>query len=188
MICCARIRKSAPTIKQSDLPPPPVLPDLLTPGLRVVFCGTAPGTVSAAKGAYYAHPHNRFWPTLHAVGLTPRQLAPEEFALLATWRIGLTDIAKTAYGMDRQLPRQSLGRDACDALHARIDACQPNLLAFTSLTAGRKFLGRLAGFGEQAERIGRARIWLLPSPSPAAQWNWDERWWRDLAAAALALK
>ena len=58
----------------------PVLPDLVRPGLRIVFCGTAAGTVSAARGAYYAHPQNKFWSALCAVGLTPRLLRPEEFA------------------------------------------------------------------------------------------------------------
>jgi double-stranded uracil-DNA glycosylase len=59
----------------------PVLPDLLAPGLRIVFCGTAAGTISAARGAYYAHPQNRFWSVLETNGLTPRLLKPEEFGL-----------------------------------------------------------------------------------------------------------
>jgi len=57
---------------------PMVLPDVLAPGLAIVFCGTAVGTVSARRRAYYAGPGNAFWPTLHRVGLTPRQLLPEE--------------------------------------------------------------------------------------------------------------
>jgi TDG/mug DNA glycosylase family protein len=80
----------------------PVLPDLLMPGLCVVFCGTAAGSVSAAKGQYYAHPQNKFWRTLHAVGLTPRLFAPAEFPLLPSLGIGLTDIAKHVSGMDNQ--------------------------------------------------------------------------------------
>ncbi|MGD0719877.1 MAG: mismatch-specific DNA-glycosylase [Roseiarcus sp.] len=168
--------------------PPHVLPDLLQPGLRVVFCGTAAGTVSARRGQYYAHPQNRFWPTLHAVGLTPRRLDPAEFALLPGFGVGLTDIAKHVFGMDRQLPAGSLGRLACEALSARILAHRPAILAFTSLTAGRSFLRRAAGFGEQPETIGATRLWLLPSPSPAANWNWraNEGWWRALAEAARA--
>lgn len=158
------------------------------PGLRLVFCGTAAGTVSARRGQYYAHPQNRFWPTLHAVGLTPRRLDPAEFALLPGFGIGLTDIAKHVSGMDKDLPAGSLGRLACDALGARILAHRPAILAFTSLAAGRSFLRRPAGFGEQAETIGATRLWLLPSPSPAATWNWraNEGWWRALADAARA--
>jgi len=157
---------------------------VLRPGLRVVFCGTAPGHVSAARRAYYAHPQNKFWRTLHAIGLTPRRLDPAEFALALQWGVGLTDIAKQVSGMDRQLPAGSLGRAACAALAAKVLAAQPAILAFTSLTAGRRYLGADADFGEQPETIGATRLWLLPSPSPAASWNWDEAWWRALAARA----
>jgi len=162
--------------------PAPILPDLLQPDLRLVFCGTAAGSVSAARGHYYAHPQNRFWRTLHAVGLTPRRLAPAEYPLLLDYRIGLTDLAKFVSGMDRELPSGSLGRAACEQLAARIGAVQPKILAFTSLAAGRRYLRRNAGFGEQPETIGATRLWLLPSPSPAANWNWDEAVWSALAA------
>jgi TDG/mug DNA glycosylase family protein len=84
--------------------PAHVLPDLLKPGLRIVFCGTAAGNVSAARGAYYAHPQNRFWAALHAFGLTPRKLRPEDYAELSQWGLGLTDIAKHVSGVDRELP------------------------------------------------------------------------------------
>ena len=79
-----------------------------------------------------------------------------------------------------------LGRQACAEIEAKIAAAAPELLAFTSLTAGRRYLARAAGFGEQRERIGRTRLWLLPSPSPTAGWNWarHEHWWRMLAAEA----
>ena len=170
--------------------PAHVLPDLLRPGLRIVFCGTAAGNVSAARGAYYAHPQNRFWSALHAFGLTPRQLRPEEYSELPQWGLGLTDIAKHVSGMDRELPAGALGPDACAALEARITAAEPEWLAFTSLTAGRHYLGRAAGFGEQAKRIGRTRLWLLPSPSPTAGWNWEsnKHWWRGLADEASLAK
>src|ERR1700722_10873243 len=137
---------------------PFVLPDVLQPGLKIVFCGTAAGTTSARRGHYYAHPHNKFWPTLHAIGLTPRLLDPSEFPLLTRFGVGLTDIAKSVSGMDKQLPAGSLGQCACDALPPNLLQHQPAILAFTSLTAGRRYLRRAAGFGEQAETIGATRI------------------------------
>ena len=166
--------------------PPHVLPDLLRPGLRIVFCGTAAGTVSAARGAYYAHPQNRFWSALHAIGLTPRLLRPEEYPELPQWGLGLTDIAKHVSGMDRELPPARSAPTPASPLEAKIAAAAPGWLAFTSLTAGRRYLRRIAGFGEQPERIGRTRLWLLPSPSPTAGWNWDgnKHWWRTLAEEA----
>jgi len=163
-----------------------VLPDVVQPGLKIIFCGTAAGKVSAARGAYYAHPQNRFWSALHAAGLTPRLMKPEEFVQLPQWGLGLTDIAKQASGMDRELPPGALGGDTCAALEMKIKAAEPKLLAFTSLTGGRRYLCRATGFGEQPERIGRTRIWVLPSPSPTAGWNWaqHEHWWRRLADEA----
>jgi len=160
---------------------PFVLPDVLQPDLAIVFCGTAAGTESARQAAYYAHPQNRFWRALHEAGLTPRRLAPSEFATLPEFGLGLTDIAKSASGMDRELPVGALGRDACAALEAKISEFAPRVLAFTSLTAGRRFLGQVSGFGPQERRIGATTIWVLPSPSPTATWNWDLAPWRALA-------
>jgi TDG/mug DNA glycosylase family protein len=164
--------------------PTHVLPDVLRPGLRIVFCGTAAGTVSAARGAYYAHPQNKFWRVLYEVRLTPRLVSPEDYPELPNWGLGLTDIAKHVSGMDRELPAGALGDEARAALTAKIGAAQPKMLALTSLTAGRRWLGRTAGFGDGGRRIGETRVWLLPSPSPTAGWNWDETWWRKLAEAA----
>jgi len=80
-----------------------VLPDVLGPGLAVVFCGTAAGAESARRGAYYAGPGNAFWHTLYHVGLTPRQLQPEEYRLVGQFGLGLTDLAKHAAGADAVL-------------------------------------------------------------------------------------
>ena len=105
-----------------------VLPDLLQPGLALVFCGTAAGKRSAAEHAYYAHPGNLFWRALHEARLTPRRLAPSEFPVLPGFGIGLTDLAKRHSGNDNQLPP-----DAFDvpALHAKIAIYTPHVLAFT---------------------------------------------------------
>lgn len=160
-----------------------VLPDVLPPNLDIVFCGTAAGAESARQAAYYAHPQNKFWRALHEVGLTPRRLAPAEFALLPDFGLGLTDIAKTDSGMDRELPQDALGREACAALEAKIREAQPRVLAFTSLTAGRRYLGGAGiGVGPQERLIGATKLWVLPSPSPTANWNWDVAPWRALAA------
>ena len=100
-----------------------VLPDVLAPGLRVVFCGTAAGAVAARVGAPYAGPGNRFWWVLHEIGLTPRELRPQEFRELPRYGIGLTDVAKHASGSDTQpracgLRRGRGGREG-GALRAR---------------------------------------------------------------------
>ncbi len=164
-----------------------ILPDRLRPGLKLVFCGTAAGRVSALQQAYYAHGQNKFWRTLYAVGLTPRQFAPHEYEMLWDHGIGLTDIAKHVYGMDHQLPRDALGGAAALALRNRILKIQPAILAFTSLNAGRKVMGPRAAAGEQQDRLGATRVFILPSPSPLAASHWDIAPWRALSKAVKDL-
>jgi TDG/mug DNA glycosylase family protein len=163
-----------------------VLPEQLRPGLTLVFCGTAAGRKSALEQAYYAHRQNKFWKTLAAVGLTPRLFSPQEYPLLDALHIGLTDIAKFTFGMDHQLPKDALGAEAAAALRKRISKFAPRHLAFTSLNAGRTVMGKTARAGEQMERLGETRVWILPSPSPLADNHWDIGPWRQLARAVKA--
>ena len=163
--------------------PAPILPDVLVPGLRVVFCGYAPGTASARAGAYYAGPGNRFWFTLHEFGLTPLLLRPAEFARLPDFGIGLTDVSKTASGSDREVGRR--GVDPA-RLAAAIEAASPAHLAFNGKNAARAALGRKVDYGPQPEQIGGATVWALPSTSGAARGFWDVGPWRELAAVALS--
>ena len=65
-----------------------VLSDLLQHSLRIVLCGTAAGTTSAAERAYYAHRQNKFWKILHATGLTPELLQPRQYRSLLQHGIG----------------------------------------------------------------------------------------------------
>jgi TDG/mug DNA glycosylase family protein len=154
-----------------------ILPDVLQPGLALVFCGTAAGKRSAAERAYYAHPGNLFWRALFEAGLTPRQLAPAEFPQLLDYGIGLTDLAKRHSGNDNELPR-----DAFDvpALIAKIEHHQPRLLAFTSKNAACAALGHAAGYGLNNEISGSTRLFVLPSPSGQARGHWDLKPWLAL--------
>ena len=52
------------------------VPDVIAPGLSVLFVGINPGLYSAAVGHHFARPGNRFWPTLHQAGFTPRLVSP----------------------------------------------------------------------------------------------------------------
>lgn len=156
-----------------------VLPDLLLPGLNVVFCGTAAGARSALRGAYYAGPGNKFWKTLYAVGLTPRLLEPEEFPLLAQYGIGLTDIAKTYSGADSGLRHSHF--DA-EALRYKIIDNAPLAFAFNGKKAAQAFYGENVTYGQQPERVGETIIFVLPSTSGAANRFWDVSHWQALAA------
>ena len=82
-----------------------MLPDRLAPHLKILFCGTAAGRASAARGHYYAGPGNKFWRLLADCGLTPRRLMPDEDHLMVGMGLGLTDLAKDVAGMDRDIPQ-----------------------------------------------------------------------------------
>jgi len=151
-----------------------------------VFCGTAAGPTSARLGQYYARPGNRFWPTLHSVGLTPERLTPADFARVLDYGIGLTDVVKFASGVDADLDREHLGELARVALHERVRSVAPRYLAFTSKRAALAGLGEIDGYGLQRRTLGETKLWVLPSPSGAATRWWDERPWRDLARAVAA--
>lgn len=160
-----------------------ILPDVLQPGLRVVFCGTQAGAASARLGAYYAGPGNKFWPVLHQIGLVPERLRPEEFRALPRYGIGLTDVAKRTSGPDSALRG---GHFDVAGFAARIAANRPRILAFNGKRAAQAALnireGRLA-YGPQAHRLADADIYILPSTSGAAAGFWSIEPWKQLAMA-----
>jgi TDG/mug DNA glycosylase family protein len=156
-----------------------VLPDVLDHGCKVVFCGSAAGARSAAVGAYYAGPGNRFWPVLHRLGLTPRELAPHEFAEALDYRIGLTDLAKRESGADAEL---SAAAYDVAGFEAKMRRFAPSAVAFNGKAPARACLaGAALDYGRQAVRIGAAAVFVLPSTSAAARRYWDESYWRAVA-------
>lgn len=159
----------------SDLP---VLPDLLKPGLKVVFCGTAAGSKSARAGSYYAGPGNQFWSVLHRVGLTPRRFAPQEFRELLSFGIGLTDLGKETSGSDSEV---AVTDPDVQSLRLRVLKYSPRVLAFNGKRSATAFLGRATSYGRQVETIGRTDLFVLPSTSGTARGHWNESYWRDLA-------
>jgi TDG/mug DNA glycosylase family protein len=154
-----------------------VLPDVLQADLKLVICGSAAGTRSAQMRAYYAHPGNRFWPTLHAAGLTPRRLLPEEYPRLVDFGIGLTDVCKAEFGADSELSKAAYDPDA---VRAKIRWFRPRAVAFNGLSPARAVLGRVARYGRQEALIADTAVFVLPSTSGLACRHWDERPWRAL--------
>ena len=141
-----------------------VLPAAGEPFL-VLFCGINPGLYSAATGWHFARPGNRFWPALHASGFTPRQLKPSEQAELTGYGLGITNIAPRATAQAAELTAAEL-RDGAARLLALIDARRPRFIAIAGVTAYRTAFARpKAIIGPQPERLGTARLWVLPNPS-----------------------
>lgn len=157
-----------------------VLPDILANGLKVVFCGTAPGNVSAREGAYYANNSNKFWEMLHKMGLTKEKMAAKDFHKVLEASIGLTDMAKEQFGMDKKLKKGDFNREAFEE---KILRYQPQVLCFTSKKAAQSYYGLSSSgdihYGRQTENIGTTVVFVLPSPSPAAIRWWDESYWLE---------
>lgn len=156
-----------------------ILPDVLAPNLKVVFCGTQVSAQSAQVGAYYAGRGNRFYETLYRVGLTPRKLQPPEYPLLLTYGIGLTDIAKHTSGADKTLRSEHFDGEGLRNKIVQYALC---VLAFNGRRSAQAFFGTPIAYGAQRERIGETRVFVLPSTSGAARMFWDESYWRELAS------
>jgi double-stranded uracil-DNA glycosylase len=165
------------------------LPDLLEHGLRVIFVGTAAGKRSAELGHYYAGRGNRFWRTLHEIGLTPRLFAPREFSDLLALGIGLTDMSKLGCGMDHQVAGHEFDPKQFED---NVRRYRPRTIAFTSKKAASIWLGRATdtiAYGRQAEHgIDFPKIFVLPSPSGAARSHWSIAPWQELADLLRAAK
>ncbi len=155
-----------------------ILPDELRSNLDVVFCGTAASAKSAAVRAYYAGPGNRFWQTLHDIGLTPRMLHPHEFKDATAFGIGFTDLAKYTSGQDSGLKPRDFDSAT---LRAKIERFAPKAIAFNGKKAGSVFLGLGSpGYGLQPESISETAVFVLPSTSAAAKRYWEIRYWQGL--------
>ncbi len=170
--------------KRSSKPSSALVPDLLAPGLDLVFCGTAPSPASFRARSYYANPGNAFWATLYAVGLTPEKLPPQRYPELLQWRLGLTDLNKTEYGSDHELSAHAMD---VRALHAKIAKFRPAAIAFTSKTAASLALGiKVPAYGRQVELLEGAVAFVLASPSGRARSFWTLAPWKEAAAFVAA--
>jgi TDG/mug DNA glycosylase family protein len=158
------------------------VPDVLAPGLRVVFCGINPGFVSAAAGAHFANPRNDFWRLLHDAGFTPRLLTPDEQFEALRYGVGLTNAAlRTTRGSGDLRRTDFVG--AAERLGSLAERLRPGWIAFVGKEAYRGTFGERPELGEQTRTLEGTSLFVLPSTSPAnAAVPYAERlkWFRDL--------
>jgi TDG/mug DNA glycosylase family protein len=141
------------------------VPDLIRPGLEVLFCGINPGLYSAATGHHFARPGNRFWPTLYAAGFTPRLLSPWEERLLLEYGVGITNLVARATASATELAPAEL-RAGRERLERKLRRYAPRWVAIVGIGAYRTAFERpRAAIGRQPERIGQSGLWVLPNPS-----------------------
>jgi double-stranded uracil-DNA glycosylase len=175
-------RSPSPSPKQ----PEPAIPDVLAPGLRVLFCGINPGRVSAAAKAHFANPRNDFWRLLHAAGFTPRELEPAQQFELLTYGIGVTNAAARTTPGSGDLRRADFA-GAADRLGRIAEELRPAWIGFVGKEAYRGTFNERPELGPQDRLLATTRLFVLPSSSPAnAAVPWEERlrWFEELSRAS----
>src|SRR5438067_9643294 len=118
-----------------------VVPDVIAPGLRVLFCGINPGLYSAVTGHHFARPGNRFWPTLFAAGFTPRLFRPAEERELLALGYGITNMVPRATAAADELTTEEIVAGG-KRLAARVRRYRPRFLAVLGVGAFRVAFAR----------------------------------------------
>lgn len=147
------------------------LPDLLRPGLDVVFVGINPGEHSARAGHYYARPGNGFWPALAASPLVTGPVGPaDDRRLPDAAGLGFTDVVKRVQSDSARVTNAEL-RAATPLFERRIAYARPRVVCFTStrifdhLFRGVRPPGQ---WGRQPVTVAGAEAWVMPSTSGRA--------------------
>jgi TDG/mug DNA glycosylase family protein len=141
------------------------VPDVIAPGLSVLFCGINPGLYSAATGHHFARPGNRFWPALQAAGFTDHLVRPWEERRLLEYGLGITNLVARGTATAAELVPEELlkGRTI---LERKVLRYRPRAVAVLGIGAYRMaFNSPRVRLGQQPGRLGAAALWVLPNPS-----------------------
>jgi double-stranded uracil-DNA glycosylase len=141
------------------------VPDVIAPGLTVLFCGINPGLYTAAIGHHFGRPGNRFWPALFAGGFTPRLFDPSEKHELLKLGYGITNLVSRATLRADELTAKELVAGA-QVVTKKVLKYKPRYLAIVGISSYRVAFDRpKAVVGPQLETIGATKLWVLPNPS-----------------------
>lgn len=172
------------------------VPDLVGPGVRLLFVGINPGLWTAATQTHFAHPTNRFYPALRRAGVTTHEICREagftdqDRRYLIGRGIGITNLVERATARASELSAAEL-RSGAAVLSEKVRSWGPRLVAVVGITAYRTAFGRpRARSGRQPEFLEGAGLWVVPNPSGL---NAHEtvaslaEWYRMVAKAAGVL-
>jgi TDG/mug DNA glycosylase family protein len=147
------------------------IPDLVEPGIRLLFVGINPGLWTAATMTPFAHPGNRFYPALAAAGIIEAVpgfadgLSDEERKALTDAGIGISNLVSRATVRADELSRDEL-REGALKLEKKVGEWRPPVVAIVGLTAYRQGFARpKAAAGLQPEWLADAQLWVVPNPS-----------------------
>jgi TDG/mug DNA glycosylase family protein len=141
------------------------LPDVVQPGLSILFCGINPGLRAALTGHHFAGRGNRFWKVLHRAGFTNEEFRPENDRQLLNHGYGLTAAVARPTERADQLSKAEI-QAAAAQFELKIRHYAPRFIAFLGKVALAEMSGqRDIEWGMQALDFGGARAWVLPNPS-----------------------
>ncbi len=147
------------------------VPDLVGPGLKLLFVGINPGLWTAATQTHFAHPGNRFYPALRLARIIDRDLdradgmTDADRAYLLRRGIGISNLVNRATSRADELGAAEL-REGQARLEQLVRTWQPAVVAVAGVTAFRTAFSRpQATLGRQPERLADAVLWVVPNPS-----------------------
>ena len=148
-----------------------IVPDLVGPGLRLLFVGINPGLWTAATRTHFAHPGNRFYPALLEAGIIERPIdrgtgmSDTDRRYMIERGIGITNVVRRATAKASELDNEEL-RAGGDELRGFVRRHAPAVVAIAGITAYRTAFGLpRAVMGEQRESFEGARLFVVPNPS-----------------------
>jgi TDG/mug DNA glycosylase family protein len=147
------------------------VPDLIGPGLRLLFVGINPGLWTAATSTHFAHPGNRFYPALLRGGVIDRVIdrgtgmTDDDREYLVRRGIGITNLVARATSKASELTAAEL-QNGAGRLRRFVAEHRPRVVAVAGVTAFRDAFGRRdAVLGRQRELLDGAELWVVPNPS-----------------------
>ena len=147
------------------------VPDLVGPGLRLLFVGINPGLWTAATGTHFAHPGNRFYPALLLGGVIEREIdrgagmSDDDRRHLIERGIGITNVVHRATAKASELTTDEL-RAGGEQLRRFVASHHPAVVAVAGITAYRTaFAEPKAEMGRQEASFEGAALWIVPNPS-----------------------
>lgn len=147
------------------------VPDLVGPGLKLLFVGINPGLWTSATGTHFAHPGNRFYPALLLGGVIECEIdrgtgmTDADRRHLIDRGIGITNVVRRATAKASELSAAEL-RVGGEELRRLVAELRPVVVAVAGVTAYRTaFRQPKAEMGRQSEAFGGAELWIVPNPS-----------------------
>jgi TDG/mug DNA glycosylase family protein len=147
------------------------VPDLVGPGLKLLFVGINPGLWTAATKTHFAHPGNRFYPALLRGGVIEREIdrgsgmSDDDRRHLIERGIGISNVVHRATAKASELTSAELRAGGGD-LRRFVALHRPAVVAVAGITAYRTaFHSPKAEMGRQPDPFEGAVLWVVPNPS-----------------------